>query len=163
MPPKPQPFSRDMFGHKTTRLVDDLDPYEYEIHVQCAELLEVEETLSEGGTLGFHYPAGGLRKKAEAAQLKAMGTRAGMPDLNEVHRGLLHGFEVKRARRYFSKVQRSMHGKLAAAGAVVHPVEIRSLEELIAARISLGLPATVRDIKDLIEARLSLGLPVRAR
>ena len=52
---------------------------EEQLHRACVQLLWVYETF---GRLTFaHCPNGGSRHPAEAAKLKAMGVRAGVPDL----------------------------------------------------------------------------------
>jgi hypothetical protein len=65
-----------------------------------------------------HYPAGGWRSRVEAAILKSIGTRAGVPDLLIVHRGQLYALELKAASR-LTDTQSATHEELKRAGAEV--------------------------------------------
>jgi hypothetical protein len=66
-----------------------------------------------------HYPAGGRRNAVEAAILKGMGTRAGVPDLLLVKSGRLYCLELKSNRGRLSAEQKATHEALRRAGAVV--------------------------------------------
>ena len=47
------------------------------------------------GLVYFHVPNGGYRSRSEGAKFKAMGVRAGVPDLILFHQGRLHCLELK--------------------------------------------------------------------
>jgi ribonucleoside-diphosphate reductase alpha chain len=48
------------------------------------------------GVVAFHVPNGGYRRPTEAARLKGLGVRPGVPDLVAVHRGQVYALELKR-------------------------------------------------------------------
>ena len=78
----------------------------------------------------FHVPNGGGRSKAEAGAFKAMGVKAGVPDVYILHEGKSLFIELKPPRRYLSKDQKEMGARLVNAGAVF--AVCRSLESVIA-------------------------------
>lgn len=86
----------------------------------------------------FHCPNGGGRSKAEAGILKALGVRAGMPDLCLVGDGRMVCLEIKSRSGRLSTAQRETIGRLAEAG--VPTLIVRSLDEAIEALRSLGVP-----------------------
>lgn len=60
--------------------------------------ITVVEWLQRRGVKGmhfFHVPNGGLRHKAVAAKLKAMGVVPGEPDVICLYRGRVYGLELK--------------------------------------------------------------------
>ena len=65
----------------------------------------------------FHVPNGGARSKAEAGVLKAMGVRAGVPDIYILHRGRSYFIELKPKGRYASQAQKDTMRGLRIAGA----------------------------------------------
>lgn len=70
----------------------------------------------------YHIPNGGGRTKAEAGILKAMGVKAGIPDLFlSVARGTWHGLyiEMKSGKGRLSDAQRDMASKLIQQGYAV--------------------------------------------
>lgn len=69
-------------------------------------------------------PAGG-GGKVRGARLKAMGYKAGWPDLQICYRGRLIVIELKAPGKTPSKVQKAMHEKLILAGALVYPAATR--------------------------------------
>jgi hypothetical protein len=72
------------------------------------------------GVFWMHYPAGGRRHPTEAAILKEMGTRAGVPDLLFVIDGRLYGLELKADYHgRLSPEQIATHEAMRRAGAVV--------------------------------------------
>lgn len=81
------------------------------------------ERRAAGGTVWWHTPNGEIRHRAVAGKLKAMGTRAGMPDLMLLRAGQLYGLELKRLGGRVSVEQSRRQSELAAAGAVVATVE----------------------------------------
>jgi hypothetical protein len=68
------------------------------------------------GVLVFHVPNGGQRVKAEAGRLKAMGTRAGIPDLVVLIDGRAYGLELKTARGRQNPAQKTMAETWRRAG-----------------------------------------------
>ena len=66
-----------------------------------------------------HYPAGGLRNRIVAAQLKGAGVKAGVPDLLLVANGRLYGLELKAERGRLSPAQVATHAQMRAAGATI--------------------------------------------
>lgn len=73
----------------------------------------------------FHVPNGGKRTIVEAAQLKAMGTVAGIPDCLFVWNGRIHAFEFKDDKGRVSIEQEKVHAAWDAQGVKV--VIIREL------------------------------------
>lgn len=47
------------------------------------------------GVYAFHVPNGGKRKPIEAAILKGLGVRAGVPDVIAIHKGNVYALELK--------------------------------------------------------------------
>jgi hypothetical protein len=51
---------------------------------------------SAAGVFAFHVPNGGYRRAVEAARLKGLGVRPGVPDVIAIHRGQVYAVELKR-------------------------------------------------------------------
>lgn len=66
----------------------------------------------------FHVPNGGSRNAAEGARFKAIGVKAGVPDLVFLahHRFYCLEFKEPGGKGVLSAAQRTMHGRLVAAG-----------------------------------------------
>lgn len=75
----------------------------------------------------FAVPNGGKRHVREAARLKGLGVRAGVPDLCIVWRGTALFLELKAGRGVLSQEQRAMIAKLEYCGASVWVV--RAVEQ----------------------------------
>ncbi len=86
----------------------------------------------------WHTPNGGGRSKAEGGILKALGTRAGIPDLFVAGPGKVIALEVKAEKGKLSPVQKSTIGALAEAG--IPTIVVRSIEEAEEALKALGVP-----------------------
>jgi hypothetical protein len=71
------------------------------------------------GVFAFHVPNGGWRSRVEGAILKAIGTTAGIPDIICIFEGRVYALELKSADGRVTGLQRVVHGRLRAAGAVV--------------------------------------------
>jgi hypothetical protein len=71
------PQYKDLFT-KRWRKVEAPDPLEEQIHKALVELLRWR---CRPGVIWFHVPNGGWRYKRTAANLKALGVRAGVADL----------------------------------------------------------------------------------
>jgi hypothetical protein len=67
----------------------------------------------------FHPANGGWRSRVEAAILKGMGVRAGVPDFIAIKGGQCYALELKAPDGRLTSVQRDAHAALAAAGATV--------------------------------------------
>lgn len=90
------------------------------------------------GVVWWHTPNGDIRHKGAAGRLKALGTKAGMPDLLLLRDGQLYALEIKRETGgRLSDVQRQRLGELAAAGALT--VEARGLDAAVGALKGWGL------------------------
>lgn len=73
--------------------------------------------------LMYHIPNGGSRHPAEAANLKAQGTKAGVPDIClPVPRGVFHGLfiEMKYGKNKLSDKQKQWIQELLQQGYAVH-------------------------------------------
>jgi hypothetical protein len=66
-----------------------------------------------------HYPAGGYRRPVEARILKALGVKAGVPDLLLVRNGQLFGLELKAPGGRLNEAQDLTIPAMRAAGALV--------------------------------------------
>lgn len=98
---------------------------EEQLHRQVAEYLNW--SIAEDA-VWFHPANGGARSKGEAGRLRAIGVKAGVPDIVIVWRGRAHFIELKTAAGRVSDAQHEMHSRLMLAGAVV--TICRSLEEV---------------------------------
>ena len=71
------------------------------------------------GVVYAHVPNGEARARGLGGKLKALGTRAGMPDLIACHAGRFYGLELKREGGRLTDTQRKTLDDLEAAGACV--------------------------------------------
>jgi VRR-NUC domain len=108
------------------------------LHRACVELLRLYEAR---GLLTFTHPANGFwRTPAEAGIAKALGQRAGVPDLLVWAVGARHfAVEIKSDRGRLSAAQAAWMDRMAHMGFRVHVC--RSLEGLQAILVAEGLPA----------------------
>jgi hypothetical protein len=67
----------------------------------------------------FHVPNGGWRSRVEAAIMKDLGVRAGVPDIIAIKGGRCYALELKAPGGDLTSVQRNTHSALAAAGVEV--------------------------------------------
>jgi hypothetical protein len=67
----------------------------------------------------FHPANGGWRSRVEAAILKGLGVKAGVPDIIAIKDGRCYALELKARGCHLTAVQRDAHAALAAAGATV--------------------------------------------
>ena len=67
----------------------------------------------------FHPANGGWRTRVEAAILKAMGVKAGVPDIIAIKGGQCYALELKAADGRLTPVQRDAHAAPVAAGATL--------------------------------------------
>lgn len=77
----------------------------------------------------FSIPNEGARSPANGARMKAMGRRAGMPDMVFLGEKNVTFVEFKAPKGSLSKPQKELHAKLVASGYNV--VIIRSVEEFM--------------------------------
>jgi hypothetical protein len=71
------------------------------------------------GVFAFHPANGGWRSRIEAAILKGLGVRAGVPDVFAVKDGRTYALEIKRLGGRLTAAQNAAHAALRAAGAEV--------------------------------------------
>jgi hypothetical protein len=71
------------------------------------------------GVFAFHPPNGGWRSRVEAAILKGLGVRAGVPDVIAVKDGRTYALELKPPGGRLTAAQNAAHTALRAAGATV--------------------------------------------
>jgi hypothetical protein len=90
------------------------------------------------GAFWFHCPNGGFRTKAEAGLFKAMGVRAGVPDLLLLCCGKLFALELKSRKGRCSENQLACHYALAEAGASGIAV-VDSIDDAIAWLTTWGI------------------------
>jgi len=85
----------------------------------------------------FHPANGGYRKPIEAAVLKGLGVRAGVPDVIAVHEGRCYGLELKAPGGRPTEVQLATIAAMEAAGALCCIAE--GLDRALAALEAWGL------------------------
>ncbi len=107
---------------------------EDELQRACCEFLAV---ALPSDAMYFHCPNGGKRHAREAARLRAIGTKAGIPDLIVVHRGRVLFVELKAGRGVLSAAQKAMHRLLVYCGAEV--MLVRSVAQLDVALRECGV------------------------
>lgn len=96
------------------------------LHRAVAQYLVLIE--SGCGFFWFHPANGGARSKAEAGIMKALGVKAGTPDIAIVHRGRALFIELKAPKGRVSPAQKKTIPAIEAAGA---PCAIcRSLDDV---------------------------------
>lgn len=107
------------------------------------------------GWMFWHTPNGGGRSAAEAGILKALGTRAGMPDLFVLGPGrTLIAIEVK------APPATLKNGSPSKAEPRVSPEQLRTINELGAN----GVPTLIaRDLNELSERLRNMGVPLKGR
>ena len=106
-------LQRTMSAAALRALVDSCD--EDTVHLAVVDHLRKR---LKPGVFWMHVPNGGLRNMLVAKKLKAMGTRAGVPDLLLVFGGRLHALELKTTNGRRSTEQVQVMTELDAAGAV---------------------------------------------
>ena len=89
------------------------------------------------GVFAFHPPNGGWRSRVEAAILKGLGVRAGVPDVIAIRAGRAYALELKGPGGRLTAAQNAAHAALRAAGVTV--VTCFSLDDAVAQLESWGL------------------------
>ena len=74
---------------------------------------------SAPGVFAFHPPNGGWRSRIEAAILRGLGVRAGVPDVIAIRGGCVYALELKPPGGRLTAAQNAAHAALRAAGATV--------------------------------------------
>jgi len=98
---------------------------EQELQISVVRFLEV---ALPDDVFFFHVPNGGKRRKREAAIFKAMGVKAGVPDIPFLHDGRCFLIELKADDGTLSDNQKAAHKFIRKAGC---PVAVcRSLGEV---------------------------------
>jgi hypothetical protein len=92
---------------------------------------------SAPGIFAFHTANGGWRSRIEAAILKGLGVRAGVPDVIAVKDGRTYAMEIKAPGGRLTAAQNAAHAALRAAGATV--VTSYSLDDAISMLEEWGL------------------------
>jgi hypothetical protein len=69
--------------------------------------------------VAFAVPNGGYRRTTEAAIMKGLGVKAGIPDIIAIKGGQMFGLELKTTSGRVSEAQRETIAALRAAGAIV--------------------------------------------
>lgn len=81
------------------------------------------------GVFAFHVPNGGWRSKVEAAIMKGLGVRSGVPDVIVFYRAQIFGLELKAKGGRLSPTQRQALNDMEVAGARTHVAS--SLDEAL--------------------------------
>jgi hypothetical protein len=71
------------------------------------------------GVYAFHPANGGWRSRIEAAILKGLGVRAGVPDVIAIRAGRAYALEIKSPGGRLTAAQTAVHAELRRAGAEV--------------------------------------------
>lgn len=111
------------------------------LHRQVAAYLRAAVPPPPMGPVWFHVPNGGGRSRAEAGILKAMGVKAGVPDLVALW-ARPFVVELKPASGSLSPDQKVMLADLELAG--VRTFVCRSLDAVVAAFDEMGVPLKAR-------------------
>lgn len=107
-----------------------------ETAIHCAVVQHLQ-ARGESGVLWWHTPNGGFRNKPEAALLKAMGVKAGVPDLMLFNAGRLYCLEIKAQGGRASPEQLTFLQDLDRAGA--YTALVTGLDACLATLESWGL------------------------
>jgi hypothetical protein len=108
---------------------------EFEFHCSVADFLNL--VLPDDADW-CHTPNGGFRTAAEAGKLKAMGVKAGDPDIRLIYQGRVYFIELKRVGGTVSVSQIARGIRLQRCGAHVRKAE--TLEEVQDALKGFGIP-----------------------
>jgi hypothetical protein len=92
---------------------------------------------SAPGVFAFHVPNGGYRRPTEAARLKGLGVRPGVPDVVAIHRGHVYALELKTEHGKATEGQLQAIEDIRAAGG--HAQICHGLDRALAALEGWGL------------------------
>lgn len=112
---------------------------EQEFHKQVANLLNV---ILPARSFWWHTPNGGKRTKAEAGIFKAMGVKAGFPDIGILYLGRCFLIELKKPGEKPDMQQLAVHAQLRAAGCMVSVAT--NIDEVMAALAEFKIPTKGR-------------------
>lgn len=112
---------------------------EQSLHRSIATLLD---RILPKDAFWFHVPNGGKRNKTEAGIFKALGVRAGVPDILIAFRGRLYAIELKAPNGRLLVSQRETIARLDAAG--VQTAVCRSIEDVVETLGGWGVTPKVR-------------------
>jgi hypothetical protein len=98
---------------------------------------------SAPGVFAFHPANGGYRSPIEAAILRGLGMRRGVPDAIAIRDGRVYGLELKAAGGRLSPSQREAHAAVCAAGATVAVAVGSSISLIVPFRPSSSRPLGV--------------------
>lgn len=112
------------------------------LHMAVARFLDV---ALPSDAVWWHTPNGGKRTRVEAGKFKAMGVRAGFPDIAILWRGKLLLIELKAPGRpaRLSPDQRTMSDRLERAGASWRCINSLDTLETIFYVVGIPLRATI--------------------
>jgi hypothetical protein len=108
---------------------------EQRLQIAVAQFLEI---ALPHDAVWFHVPNGGKRTPVEGGIFKAMGVKAGVPDLWIFYRNKTFAIELKAKRGRHSNEQIFMQVRLERAGVLF--AESRSLEDVIARLSAWHIP-----------------------
>lgn len=112
---------------------------EQALHRSIAQLLD---RVLPKDAFWFHVPNGGKRNKTEAGILKALGVRAGVPDILIAFRGGLYAIELKAANGRLTAAQKDTIPRMQSAG--VQTAVCRSIDDVVAELGAWGITPKVR-------------------
>lgn len=119
----------------TVQLRRPRDTPEERLQKSCVRFLQA---AAPPGLWWTHPHNEGKRTRAEAARAKAMGQRAGTPDLILCWQGRFLGMEIKMPTGRVSPAQKDCHAALTEAGADV--AIVRSVDDAYRALTLWGIP-----------------------
>lgn len=108
----------------------------------CAQILALHVPAPPKGPAWTAVNPVPAKSRAVAGVSKAMGLRAGWPDLMLIHQGRPILPELKTDSGQLSPAQRQRRAEIEAAGGVVHV--IRHLDDFLAMLEGEGIPCNVR-------------------
>ena len=88
------------------------------LHLAVAQYLNMA-LLEESGAFWCHVPNGGMRDVVEAALLKRMGTKPGVPDIIILFKRRTYGIELKSLEGRTSTAQKETQANMLRAGAKI--------------------------------------------
>ena len=109
------------------------------VHRACADYLRL---IEKKAGIWWHHPAnGGRRSKAEAGILKAMGVRAGTPDLCIIKAGRAYWIELKAPQK------RLKDGSISQALPGISSSQLGTFNDLVRVGCSVGVAQSIDDLK----------------
>lgn len=120
-PPKSKPFSASVSEDSIHRAI----------------LIYLDRVLPNGATPAWHTPNGGKRGIATARKMKALGTRAGFPDLAFLWQGKFYALEVKTSTGNQREAQKDWQGYITTSGGFY--AIVRSIDDTKAQLKSWGV------------------------